>query len=129
MMLALARRVVLKHWAYACVGLGNLACILGIVLMPGDAVLFWAGLLGFFDASGLILVLALAPLLGDPDDVHRLSAAIFTISYPLAVLLSVAGGYAWDVSGVSWTAFAPIGACAIVLALLPFTIDFGRARI
>ena len=128
LMLALARRVVLKHWAYACVGLGNLACIAGIVLMPGDAVLIWSGLLGFSVAAGLILVLALAPLLGDPDDVHRLSAAIFTISYPCAVLMSIVGGYAWDITGLSWTAFAPIGLCAIVLAILPFTIDFSRAR-
>ncbi len=128
LMLAIAPRVVLKRWAYACVGLGNLACIAGIVLMPGDAVLIWSGLLGFSVAAGLILVLALAPLLGDPDDVHRLSAAIFTISYPCAVLMSVIGGYAWDVTGLSWTAFMPIGFCAIVLAGLPFTIDFGRAR-
>jgi len=35
----------------------------------------------------LVLMLALPPLLSAPDDVHRMSAAMFTISYPCAVAI------------------------------------------
>jgi MFS transporter, CP family, cyanate transporter len=95
------------------------------VLMPGWPVVAWAGLIGFSVAAGLILVLALPPLLSVPEDVHRLASAMFTISYPCAVLMSVLGGYLWDATAISWIAFAPIAFCAAALAILPLGIDLG----
>ena len=44
------------------------------------------------DAAILILVLALPPLLSPPDDVHRVTAAMFTISYSCAVIVPVISG-------------------------------------
>jgi CP family cyanate transporter-like MFS transporter len=122
-MLGMAPRLVRVPAAYITVGMLNLIAVIGMALMPGWPVIAWAGLLGFADAAGLILVLALPPLLSAPEDVHRLASAMFTISYPCAVLTSVLGGYLWDMTQISWIAFVPIGLAAAVLAILPLGID------
>jgi len=76
--------------------------------------------LGFAGAATLTLMLALPPLLSEPDDVHRLTAAMFTISYSCAVILPVVSGLAWDASGLPAAAFVPIALCgAVMLALAP----------
>ena len=125
LMLGLAPRLVRMPAAYVTVGLLNLVAIIGMAAMPGWPVVAWAGLLGFAGASGLILVLALPPLLSAPEDVHRLASAMFTISYPCAVLMSVLGGYLWDATLIPWIAFVPIGFCAAALAVLPLGIELG----
>jgi CP family cyanate transporter-like MFS transporter len=124
LMLPLADRVALRRWPYVTVGLLNLASIVGMMTMPGFWIVFWAGLLGFANAVGLILLLAVPPHLSRPDDVHRMAAAMFTISYPCAVAISVIGGLAWDASAIPLLAFVPIGICAVGLAALPLTIEF-----
>jgi MFS transporter, CP family, cyanate transporter len=126
LMLPLAGRIALRRWPYVAVGLVNLTGILGMMAAPGLWIVFFAGLLGFANAVGLILLLALPPLLNGADDVHRMAAAMFTISYPCAVAMSVIGGLAWDVVGLPVAAFIPMALCALVLATLPLTIDFAR---
>jgi hypothetical protein len=42
--------------------------------------------------------------------------------------MSVVAGIAWDHTHLPWIAFVPIGFCALVLSLLPLTIDFREAR-
>jgi MFS transporter, CP family, cyanate transporter len=122
-MLGIAPRLVRKPAAYVAVGVLNLIGVIGMAAMPGWPVIIWAGLLGFATAAGLILVLALPPLLSAPEDVHRLASAMFTISYPCAVLISVIGGYLWDVTQISWIAFVPIGFAAAALSILSLGID------
>lgn len=123
LMLGLAPRLVRAPAAYISVGVLNLIGVIGMALMPGWPVIVWAGLLGFAGAAGLILILALPPLLSAPEDVHRLASAMFTISYPCAVLMSVLGGYLWDKTDITWIAFVPIGFAAAALAVLPLGID------
>ena len=125
-MLGLAPRLVRLPAAYVAVGVFSLISVIGMAAMPGWWVIVWAGLLGFAGAAGLILVLALPPLLSAPEDVHRLASAMFTISYPCAVLMSVLSGYLWDKTDISWIAFVPIGFAAAALAVLPLGIDLGR---
>jgi CP family cyanate transporter-like MFS transporter len=129
LMLGLAPRLVRRPSSYVVVGLLNLIAIIGMALMPGWPVVVWAGLLGFAGAVGLILVLALPPLLSAPEDVHRLASAMFTISYPCAVLMSVLAGSLWDATGILWIAFVPIGFCAAALSVLPLGIDLGRKAV
>ena len=76
-----------------------------------------AGLLGFAAAAVLVLMLALPPLLSPPDDVHRIAAAMFTISYTCAVIVPILCGLAWDLTGVPAMAFLPIGACVLLLVV------------
>ncbi|MGA9421352.1 MAG: hypothetical protein WBW61_03255, partial [Rhodanobacteraceae bacterium] len=81
---------------------------------------------GFFAAAILVLVLALPPLLAPPDDVHRVTAAMFTISYSCAVIVPVISGLMWDMSGKPALAFLPMELCGIVLAVLAPAINHVR---
>jgi MFS transporter, CP family, cyanate transporter len=89
-------------------------------------VVFFAGLIGFADAVGFVLILALPPFLSAPDDAHRTAAGMFTISYSCAVVVPIIAGFAWDASGIAWVAFLPIAVCALLLGAIPFAIDFRR---
>jgi CP family cyanate transporter-like MFS transporter len=67
-------------------------------------------------------VLALPPLISPPEDVHRVSAGMFTISYSCAVIVPVISGVLWDLTGWTYAPFIPIGVCALVLIGLAPTI-------
>ena len=69
-----------------------------MMTMTGYWIVLWAGVLGFVTAVTLILALALPSVLSAPDDVHRTSAGMFTISYSVAMVLSVLGGWLWDLT-------------------------------
>jgi CP family cyanate transporter-like MFS transporter len=126
LMLGLAERLLGRSSAYLTAGLLCLASVFGMLLMSGPWVVFWAGMLGFADAVAFVLILALPPLLSAPDDAHRTAAGMFTISYSCAVAIPIIGGLAWDASGIAEVSFVPIGLCALVIAALPFCIDFRR---
>ena len=92
---------------------------LGLLLVPVPWVqILGSGILGFAAAFGLILTLALPPMLAAPDDVHRLSAGMFGVGYLTAFFLPLLGGVAWDATAIPAAAFLPIvlGA-AMVLAV------------
>jgi MFS transporter, CP family, cyanate transporter len=126
LLLAVAGRLERAIWPHIVCGAGSLAAIVGIAVSPGPGIIACAAILGFFAAAILILMLALPPLLAPPDDVHRVSAAMFTISYSCAVITPVLSGLAWDLSGVAWSAFVPLGLCAILLMALAPTIRIER---
>jgi CP family cyanate transporter-like MFS transporter len=127
LLLAIAGKLERAIWPHLRCGAGALAAVTGIVLLPGLGVVACAALLGFFNAAILILMLAMPPLLAPPDDVHRVSAAMFTISYSCAVITPVFSGLLWDMTGVAWTAFVPLGACAVVLMAIAPGIRFERS--
>jgi CP family cyanate transporter-like MFS transporter len=126
LMLACANRLVRRHATYIVMGLLIAAAGIGIVVGSGPAIVGWAALLGFANAIALVLMLALPALLAAPGDVHRLSAAMFTVSYPCAVVLPILGGFAWDVTGVPALAFAPVGLGALVILALSPGLKLGR---
>ena len=127
LLLAVAGRLERKRWPLVACGAGSLAAILGITLLPGYGIVWSAGVLGFFAAGILILMLAIPAMIAAPQDVHRVSAAMFTISYSCAVITPIFSGLAWDLTGVAWSAFVPLGVCAVILMSLAPTIHFGRA--
>jgi CP family cyanate transporter-like MFS transporter len=118
LLLAVAGRLERAIWPHIVCGAGSLAAIIGIAVLPGPGVVVCAAVLGFFAAAILILMLALPPLLAPPDDVHRVSAAMFTISYTCAVITPVFSGLAWDLTGIAQSAFVPLGVCALLLMAL-----------
>ena len=61
-----------------------------------------------------------------PSDVARMSAAMFTISYSEALVVSVLSGAAWDLGGSARFAFLPIAISALPLLFVPAVIDFHR---
>jgi CP family cyanate transporter-like MFS transporter len=118
LLLAFASRLERKVWPYVLCGLLCVIATAGIVFGTGAWVVAAAALQGFSASVILILVLALPPLLSPPDDVHRVTAAMFTISYSCAVVVPVISGIAWDLTAIASMAFLPIALCGIVLVIL-----------
>jgi CP family cyanate transporter-like MFS transporter len=114
-LLVYADRLVGRVWPYLACGMLSLASILGMLFGPGWLIVASAGALGFCGAAVLVFMLALPPLLSAPDDIHRMTAAMFTISYSCAVIVPVISGLAWDATAVPAAAFIPIGLCPFVL--------------
>jgi CP family cyanate transporter-like MFS transporter len=127
LLLAVAGRLEREIWPHAVCGAGSLAAIIGIATLPGPGIVICAGVLGFFAAAVLILMLALPPLLAPPEDVHRVSAAMFTISYSCAVITPVLSGLAWDLTGIAQSAFVPLGLCAVLLITIAPSIRLRHA--
>jgi MFS transporter, CP family, cyanate transporter len=123
LLLAVADRLERKAWPYVVCGLLCVVATGGIVFGTGAWIVAAATLQGFAAAAILILVLALPPLLSPPDDVHRVTAAMFTISYSCAVVVPIVSGLAWDLTGVAATAFLPIALCGILLVILAPAIN------
>jgi MFS transporter, CP family, cyanate transporter len=123
-MLALAEKLVRRHAAYIVLAALVLASAIGLAFMPGIWTVVWAGVLGGANSAMLVLMLALPALLAKHEDVHRVIAAMFTISYPTAVVLPILAGYAWDATGWAAFAFVPAAIAAIAIIALAPTIDF-----
>ena len=100
---------------------------LGIVLTPGPGVIVWACVLGFAAALGFIFALTLPPRLAAAGDVHRMSAAIFTVQYGTAFVLPLIAGTLWDLTGVAALAFAPGVAAAVAMAWLTWSLNLQPA--
>jgi CP family cyanate transporter-like MFS transporter len=126
LLLAFASRLELKAWPI--VGCGALCAIGTVAFIFGSPPVMLAGisLLGFASAAILVLVLALPPMLAAPDDVHRVTAAMFTISYSCAVGVPVVSGALWDMTAIPGFAFAPVGIAAVLLMLLAPAINHVR---
>jgi CP family cyanate transporter-like MFS transporter len=77
---------------------------------------------GFCSAIGLSMVVALPPMLTHQEDVHRLSAGMFTIGYVGSFLGTLAGGAIWDATGIPGTAFVPVAVGAAMVALAGGTL-------
>ena len=126
LMLVYADRLVRRPAAYAGAGTALLAGVVGIVLMPGPAAVAWAALAGFAGGMLLTLALALPSLLGHAADVPRLSAAMFTVSYGLAMGAALLAGRLWSMSGLAAAAFLPFALTALAVTLLGATLKLTR---
>jgi MFS transporter, CP family, cyanate transporter len=125
-MVVAAHRIERRVWPYVAIGCLMLLALVGVVSSAGPWTPFWAGALGLCFGIALPLALALPPLLVAPPDLARTSAAMFTISYALAMAISVAGGAVWDFTGHPAFAFLPIGLVVLPLVLLTPTVRFHR---
>ena len=121
-LLVCAGRFIGRAWPYAACGVLSIACVLGIVLGSGPVIVFAAAALGFSGATTLTLLLAMPALLSAPDDVHRTTAAMFTISYSCAVIVPIVSGALWDASAIPAMAFVPIALGNLLLIALPWGI-------
>ena len=127
-MLALADKLVRRNGAYVALAALDLAAALGMAFVPGVAIVGFAGLMGGVNAALLVLMLALPALLAEPGDAHRVIAAMFSISYPMAVVMPVVAGLLWDWTGNPALAFAPAALGAIIILALAPRFDFHRTR-
>ncbi len=101
---------------------------LGIVLTPGALVVVWTFVLGFAAALAFIVALTLPPKVAAAGDVHRMSAAIFTVQYGAAFVFPLVAGALWDATGIAVLAFVPgvLAAAAMSWLALPLRIPSGR---
>jgi len=116
-----------RGWPFVLSGVLVLLCLAGIVMTASLWTVACAGVLGFVGAVVFTLALALPPLLSAPADLARVSAAVFTISYSQALLVSVLSGAAWDVGGNPRFAFLPMAISALPLLFVPALMRFRRA--
>jgi CP family cyanate transporter-like MFS transporter len=121
--LAAAEYLRRRVWPFLVFGPAMLAGLFGIVFGSGGWIVAAAGVVGFAAAVAFILILAMPPYLSRPGDVHRTSAGMFTISYSCAVIIPMISGGLWDLTGIPWTAFVPLGICAIILTVLGFALS------
>lgn len=126
LLLAIASRIERRAWPFVALGVGTIVSLFAIIATTGAWTVFFAGTLGFCAAGTLVLSLTLPPLLRPPADVAPTSAAMFTIGYSQAMLMSVVGGAAWDAFGSVVFAFVATALGVLPLILLPRTIGFGR---
>jgi CP family cyanate transporter-like MFS transporter len=124
LLLGIANRLERKRWPYVTFGALALLSVIGIVSTASSWTVAWAAMLGFSCGASLALGLALPPLLSPPDDVARTSAAMFAISYGFAMIISLLGGAAWDISGAAGFAFLPIMIGALPVLILAPGIQF-----
>jgi len=123
LLLVSADRLVRTVWSYVACGIMCGAGLLMIVLLSGTWVIIGATVLGCFAAAVLVLILALPPLISAPDDVHRVSAGMFVISYSCAVIVPIVSGALWDLTGWPLAPFIPMGFCmAAVIGLAPTVV-------
>ena len=95
---------------------------IGIIVAPGPWVVPCAFVLGFSTALAFIVTLTLPPRLAAAGDVHRMSAAVFTIQYGTAFVVPLIAGALWDASGLALLAFVPGVAAAAVMGWLAFRL-------
>ena len=125
-LLATADKLQRRVWPYFVFGSATLVGVLGVALGSGVWIIVAAVILGFSLAVTFVVTFALPPVLSAPDDVHRLSAGMFTVSYSLAVVIPVVCGALWDLTGRPWTAFLPLGLCAVTLTVLGIALSLHR---
>jgi CP family cyanate transporter-like MFS transporter len=120
LMILFPSRLIGNRLALIAAALLGIASVAGLVLQSGTAIIFWSGLIGFAAAFILIWTLAVPPLVAEAQDVHRLSALIFTIGYAYAFVSPVLGGFAWDITQVPAASFLPsvLGLSGLIVAAL-----------
>ncbi len=117
-LLAIAQRLHGRAASYLVFGLMPAFGVLGILLLDGIWIVLAASVTGFSLAVTFVLTFALPPALAPEHDVHRMAGGMFAISYTIAVIVPVICGAVWDLTGVPWTVFLPVFACALTLTVL-----------
>jgi CP family cyanate transporter-like MFS transporter len=121
-------KLVAKAWPLVAAGAMVALTSVGILLLPPGPMIADEFFLGLAAASVFVLVLSLPPLVADPGDVHRLSAAMFTISYVCPFLGSLIGGALWDASGIPQAAFLTLVVGGVMVMIFASRLDLGSAR-
>ncbi|HEY1721213.1 MAG TPA: MFS transporter [Magnetospirillaceae bacterium] len=118
--LAIIGRLAGKSWPLFVLAALMLLGTIAFIFADGFWIVVCAGVVGGATAGMMILLLTLPPILCAADDVPRMSAGIFTISYACSVVASVGGGALWDATQSPYPAFALIGISALTSMVLPW---------
>ncbi len=125
---ALWERLASGRLGFIASGAVMAAAQVGIVLTPGPFIVFWGAMLGFAAALAFIVALSLPARIAAAGDVHRMSAAIFTVQYGTAFVLPFIAGALWDATGHAVAAFVPGFAAAAAMIWLAFTLRLSGSQ-
>ena len=126
LLIGFARHIERRAWPLVLAGVVGLLSLGVIAVTAGAATIVAAAVLGFAAGAAFALGLTLPPLLSAPQEVARVSAAMFTIAYASSVIVAIICGGAWDVTGTARFAFLPIALAVLPSILLAPTIPFKR---
>jgi CP family cyanate transporter-like MFS transporter len=126
LLIGFARHIERRACPLVAAGVVGLLSLGAIVATASAATVAAAAVLGFAVGAAFALCLTLPPLLSTAQEVARVSAAMFTISYASTVVIAIICGAAWDVAGAARFAFLPIALAALPSILLAPTIKFNR---
>jgi CP family cyanate transporter-like MFS transporter len=126
-LIALAPSRFIGHrWPYLVAAVTIIGGVPGMLLMPGAWVVAWTALLGAISGGVFVCALALPPLLAGRDDVGRLSAAMFTVTYTCSFLGPLLGGALWDLTRLPLMAFAPSWVAGFAMVALAASLRLGQ---
>jgi len=126
LLIAFSRRIESRAWPFILASLVGLAGIGAIIATASALTVVSAAVVGFAAGAAFALGLTLPPLLSKPEEVARVAAAMFTISYASTVVVSLICGALWDITATARAAFLPIIIATLLpIALIP-TIRFNR---
>jgi MFS transporter, CP family, cyanate transporter len=126
LLMGFARHVESRAWPFVLASALGLVGVAGVAFTASAATVASAALLGFAAGAAFALGLTMPPLLSSPQEVARVSAAMFTISYAMTVVVAIVCGAAWDFSGIPRFAFLPIVLAVLPSIFLAPTLKFGR---
>jgi len=121
LMTVYVERLALSRAAYAVAGAGVLAGCVGLATAPAFAVVF-AAAAGFFLGGLLTMVLALPPLTVPTEKVPTFAAAVFTVSYAVAVAAALVTGLLQTAGSGESVSMLPIAAAALAVVGIGATI-------
>jgi CP family cyanate transporter-like MFS transporter len=127
LLLLFAERLQRRVWPFLVFGLAPLVGVAGMLLGRSGMELALSGIvIGASLAVTFVITMVLALRLSPPADVHRMTAGMFTVSYTLALVLPVVCGALWDLTGLPWAAFVPIGLCILAIATIGSALTLHR---
>jgi CP family cyanate transporter-like MFS transporter len=125
LIMVFGRRMVGRKTPFILAALAGLVCLGGLLVPSGPVIVAAAGLIGFSAAFGLILALALPPVLARPDDVHRMAAGMLALGYTITFVVPWLGGAVWDATHVPEAALLPgvLGALIVIAMASTFRLE------
>lgn len=122
MLMFFIERLIFRRSSYVIAGLLMLTGSVGLATAPAAFAVACAALAGFSLAWLLTLALALPPLLAPANEVPSLSAAVFTVSYTIAVLTALLTGVLETTGPSGLTSILPIAAAALAVVAVGMTM-------
>lgn len=126
LVLLFAKRLERRRWPYLTAGAGLLICLAWVASSIGEQTVTAVTVLGLVSGVTLATGLMLPPLLSKQLEVAKVAAAMFTISYSVAMAGVLAGGVLWDFFGHPRFAFVALGICVLPLIVFTPSLDFSR---
>ena len=122
LMMVYVERLALRRASYITAGLLVLAGSVGLATAPAVFAVAFAAAAGFSLGCLLTMALALPPLTMAAENVPSFSAAVFTVSYTIAVLTALVTGSLQSAGSRQFISILPIAMAALAVVAVGSTI-------